>query len=202
MQLARLQTGLFGYKKDRVYQYIDTLSSEYSEQLDKTRGQYEQQIGELQKKIAELTQALEQSERENSEHRSRQMVVADAIMDAKRYAKQAKQETLQRENEARQELKDAFDKGQKEARAYLEAVERCRKEIADQLAQIDNALSERELEISDIIRQGARNAQTALGAGHSAEGSSVPAYADAQDNMDEQAAAPDPAQPLFVLQAK
>lgn len=119
MDLTNMKKGMFGYNKLAVSTYISNMESEHNQkiqdlqkagketeetlrgQIESLREKYEEEIQKLNEKIDELTNAREQSHRDND-------TIAGTLLDAKEYAQdlrnKADQNARERDEEHRQVL--------------------------------------------------------------------------------------------------
>lgn len=154
MQLIELKKELFGYRKSQVHHYVDELNADFSDRIDKLEAQHQRQLAALEQRNAELAAALERSEQENQRYHDSYHAIADSLIDAKTYADLEKHETQRRENEARGALKQTYEKGTREAQAYLSAVEACRDQLLRKISEIEQQLASNQRSLADMLDRG------------------------------------------------
>lgn len=139
MTLSDLKTGFFGYKKASVYQYITDLEEQFStklvekdEELKKVVEQYEQKLQRLEE---ELSEARKQFEAKKNE----QGVIADALIEAQRYAQQMRQEAEEKRREAQQSLEEETARQNQALERYRDQIRQLREAFAAMLNEMDAA---------------------------------------------------------------
>ena len=124
MKVEQLKRGLFGYRKQSVYRCIAEMEEGYSARLleQEERGkqeaeQYRQKIRDLEEKNRELCQ-------ERDQYKNKQMMIADTLLEARRYAEEEREETKKQEQKLRRILELAekkFETLEEQSSALLEA---------------------------------------------------------------------------------
>lgn len=142
MLLQELRRGLFGYKKDSVYQYVLYLNEKFNQKLSEKDFDTGRQIKELKDMIADLKFQLSIVKKENEEYTKMQVAVSNSIIDAKSYASQMKKETEDIEEDLRQKLKERYKEENKKLEEYSELVNKVRESIKSVLKEIDLKLEE------------------------------------------------------------
>lgn len=117
MQLENLKKGMFGYTKESVLRYISTMEEDFSAKLVERDVQSKKAAETYTRRIQELEAALDGLKKEYEAQQGRQLMIADTLLEAQRYAAQMKAETEQRELELRQQL-------EKEAARYHAELDR------------------------------------------------------------------------------
>ena len=78
MQIQEMKKGLFGYKKESVYQYVSALNEEFSQKLIEKDEKNEVLVKELRERTQALEAELERVKRESEDLRKKQLAVSDS----------------------------------------------------------------------------------------------------------------------------
>ena len=154
MTLGELKSGFFGYKKTSVYQYITSMEEKFSamlaakeEEAGKAAERYQQRIDALE---AELRQIKEQYEAQRSE----QLVIANTLMEAQRYAEKVKRETEQKRQEAQQRLEEAAAEKNRELEGYSKQIQDLRAQFLAALREMDDTAGQLEKRAEQLRESG------------------------------------------------
>lgn len=141
MQLSDLKEGLFGYRKDSVYQYIAALNESFSQKLQETEQKADEEIARWKKANVELEEELAKFKQESEAYKKIQFSISDSIIDAQNYAEQLKQEAQQKERQRRGELEEQFAQRQQQleqqAAQVEEQIEQRQQQLAQYAAQVE-----------------------------------------------------------------
>lgn len=169
MQLSDLKEGLFGYRKDSVYQYIAALNESFAQKLLEAEKRAEDEIARWKKANAELEEALAERKKESEAYKDIQFSISDSIINAQNYAEQLKQETQQKEQLLRGEMEEQIARRQRQLEQhavqveeqiaqrqqqleqYAARVEAFRGQLKALLQSIDGMLEQKQREAGDIV---------------------------------------------------
>lgn len=104
MTIKELKTGLFGYQKVGVCQYITDLEEQFAAKLAEKEEEARRAAEEYQKRIRALEEELQEARRDSDAQRADQLVIAGTLLEAQRYAGQLRQEAEQAKQEAQDRL--------------------------------------------------------------------------------------------------
>ena len=150
MRLEELKRGLWGYKKDAVFQYITEQEEAFSQKLMEKEVQAQQADQQAQARI----QSLERENRELREElgllRERQDQIAQAILDARASAEALKKESREREEEARAQVRQTLEKELGELDLYRQRVAALRESILGTMAGLEQKTVEMEQQVERL----------------------------------------------------
>lgn len=120
MRLDEIKKGFWGYKKESVCRYIAELEAEaLAKKNDEIR-----QIEEVaSRRIAELEESLRAAREENEAMRAEQACIADALIQAQKYAQQIRDEADEFEREAHDRVQARVDQQLRELEEYSAAAD-------------------------------------------------------------------------------
>ena len=154
MTLGELKSGFFGFKKASVYQYITNMEEKFSsmltakdEEASKAAEQYQQRIDGLEK---ELNQLREQYEAQRNE----QVVIANTLMEAQRYAERMKREAEQKQQEAQRQLEEASAVQNRELERYRGQIQQLRAHFITMLKDMDGTAGRLEEKMEQLQEPG------------------------------------------------
>ncbi len=152
MQIQEMKKGLFGYKKESVYQYVSALNEEFSQKLIEKDEKNEVLVKELRERTQALEAELERVKRESEELRKKQLAVSDSIIDARDYAAQLKSETRRREQALYDQMEARMSRENRRLDGYAENIGKLREQIKDVLEQFDEELKQAENKAGELMR--------------------------------------------------
>ena len=97
MRMEELRAGLFGYRKDSVYQLIASMEEDFSSKLMEKDTQHNRAMQDAQAKIADLETELRTLREEHLSGRKNQDMIAETLVDAQLYAQKLREESAARE---------------------------------------------------------------------------------------------------------
>lgn len=120
MRLDEIKKGFWGYKKEGVCRYIAQLEAEAQAKKDEEVRRLEEASG---RRIAELEDALRAAREENEAMRAEQASIADALIQAQKYAQQIRDEADEFEREAHDRVRASVDRQLRELEDYSTAAD-------------------------------------------------------------------------------
>lgn len=120
MCLDEIKKGFWGYRKEGVYRYIAQLEAEAQAKKDEEVRRLEEASG---KRIAELEEALRAAREENEAMRAEQASIADALIQAQKYAQQIRDDADKFEREAHERVRASVDRQLQELEDYSAAAD-------------------------------------------------------------------------------
>ena len=150
MEIDKLKRGLFGYKKESVYQYIASVEDDFSSKLLEKDDKIKKNEEIYLSKINKLEEELKEVKRQYEEQKGEKTVVAATLIEARRFAEQLKKETEEKENKALKEFENELSKKRKELKEYQEQIENLRKTIVSMLNETDGKIKNVENEIETV----------------------------------------------------
>lgn len=147
MELDKLQKGFFGYKKASVYEYLVSLEEEFSvklmekdQQMKKNEEQFLSRIGQMEEELKELRKKYDSQYKEQS-------MIADTLVEAKRFAEQMKKESTVKEEEARAQFEEQLQEKYQELKQYQGQITQIRNVLYKVLQEMDEQMQKMEQEI-------------------------------------------------------
>ena len=140
MTIKELKTGLFGYQKVGVCQYITELEEQFAAKLAEKEEEARRAAEEYQKRIRALEEELQEARRDSDAQRADQLVIAGTLLEAQRYAGQLRQEAEQAKQEAQDRLAEAVAQKERQLARYRGRIEELRVSLRTALEEsIDEA---------------------------------------------------------------
>lgn len=144
MKAAELKTGLWGYKKFSVYQYITALEEEFSAKLlekdQESREALEQERQRAQQLDRELNELRQQYESLKEEH----LLIANTLLEAQRYAEDLRSQTRAQEQAACQQLQEALEDRRAVLAQYDDRLGQLRALFRTMLQELDDSAAQME----------------------------------------------------------
>ena len=122
MRLEELKRGLWGYRKDAVFQYLAQQEEQFTQKLAEKDAQMEQARQQDLSRIQELERENRVMKEELTRLQGRQDQIAQAILDARSSAEALKAESQAREEEARETVRQALERDLAELAGYRDQV--------------------------------------------------------------------------------
>ena len=144
MKSENLRIGLFGFQKSSVFQYISAIEEEFSTKLMEKDAQTQKNDEQLLLRIRQLEEELSDVKEQFEKQKNEQMMVANTLLDAQRYAESLKKETEEREREAQQRLDNLARKKQQELEEYQVQIQHLRGMFHTLLSKLDGETHELE----------------------------------------------------------
>ena len=134
MRLEELKKGLWGYRKDAVFQYITQQEEQFTQKMAEKDAQMEQRSRQDRSHIQELEQENRTLKEELSRLRAQQDQISQAILDARSSAEALKAESRAQEETARETVRLALERDLAELAGYRNKIETLRQTIQAALA--------------------------------------------------------------------
>lgn len=146
MRLEELRKGLWGYKKDAVFQYISQQEEQFTQKMAERDAQLERMSRQGQSRIQELEQENRALKEELTRLRARQDQISQAILDARSSAEILKAESRAQEEKARETVRQALEQD-------LAVLESYRQQVADLHRAIRTAMKGLEQQAEEMEQQ-------------------------------------------------
>ena len=150
MEMKNLKIGLFGFQKDSVFQYISAIEEEFSTKLMEKDAQTQKNEEQSLLRIRQLEEELKDVREQLEKQKDAQMMIANTLLDAQRYAEYLKKETEEKEREAQRQLDDLAGKKQRELDEYQMQIQHIREILHSLLIKIDGEAQEMEQCVTTI----------------------------------------------------
>ena len=138
MNIENLKTGLFGFKKTSVFQYISEIEERFSEKLAEkdefartNEAQYRARVAQLEADLLDARQQLDAQ-------RNDQWMISATLLDAHRYADTLKKETEKTESAACRQLNDILRQKQLEIEHYAVQISELQAMFRELLRKMDH----------------------------------------------------------------
>lgn len=126
MRLDEIKKEFWGYQKEGVCRYIAQLEAEAQAKKDEEIRRLEEESG---RRAAELEEALRAAREENEALRAGQASVADALIQAQKYARQIRDEADEFGREARDRVRAGMDRQLQELEEYSAAADALKEQL-------------------------------------------------------------------------
>ena len=133
MRLEELKKGLWGYKKDAVFQYISQQEEQFTQKMAEKDAQMEQVSRQDRSRIQDLEQENHALKEELARLRAQQDKISQAILDARSSAETLKAESRAQEEKARETVRQALEQD-------LAVLDGYRQQVADLHRAIQTAM--------------------------------------------------------------
>ena len=150
MRLEELKQGLWGYKKDAVFQYISQLEDAFSQKMTERDAQVERIIQQDQARIRDLEQAARMLEEDLAPLKDRKEQISQAILDARSSAEVLRAESLAQEEAARETIRKTLERELAELSVYREKVAALREVIKTAMAGLEQEAEEMERQVEEL----------------------------------------------------
>ena len=151
MHLEELKRGLWGYRKDAVFQYIAQQEEQFAQKMAKKDAQMEQRNQQDSLHIQALEQENRALKEELARLRAQQDQISQAILDARSSAEALKAETRAREEEARETVQKALARELEELAGYQNQIETLRQMIQTVLERIEEQAKTLEEQVEELV---------------------------------------------------
>ena len=129
MHLEELKRGLWGYRKDAVFQYIAQQEEQFAQKMAEKDAQMEQRNQQDSLHIQALEQENRALKEELARLRAQQDQISQAILDARSSAEALKAESRAQEETARETIRQALERDLAELAGYRNKIETLRQTI-------------------------------------------------------------------------
>ena len=146
MRLEELKKGLWGYKKDAVFQYISQQEEQFTQKMAEKDAQLEQTSRQDRARIQDLEQENRTLKEELARLRAQQDQISQAILDARSSAEILKAESRAQEEKARETVRQALEQD-------LTVLENYRQQVTDLHRAIRTAMKGLEQQVEEMEQQ-------------------------------------------------
>ena len=150
MRIEELKKGLWGYKKESIFQYIAEQEETFSKKLLEKNTQLEQLSQQYQTRIEELEAVLRQSQAELSALRAKQDRISDALLEAQACAERMKMETQAREQAAQEAVRKTLSAEMAELDRYQAKIADLRRYLQQTLQELSKAADRMEQKAAEL----------------------------------------------------
>lgn len=142
MKREDLKSAFWGYQKLSVCQYITTLEEEFSAKLLEKEAEYQKILSQKQQNIQQLEEEVRTLRERCEAQQHEQLLIANTLMEAQRYAELLKQETEKREQELQAQLKAAAARQEHSLQQYDAQIQQLRETLRTMLEEMDRSAEE------------------------------------------------------------
>ena len=146
MRLEELKKGLWGYRRDAVFQYISQQEEQFTQKMAEKDAQLEQTSRQDRTRIQDLEQENRTLKEELTRLRAQQDQISQAILDARSSAETLKAESRAQEEKARETVRQALEQD-------LAVLEGYRQQVADLHRAIRTAMEGLEQQAEEMERR-------------------------------------------------
>ena len=150
MRLEELNQGLWGCKKDAVFQYISQLEDAFSQKMTERDAQVERIIQQDQARIRDLEQENRMLKEDLARLKDRKEQISQAILDARSSAEELRAESLAQEEAARETIRKTLERELAELSVYREKVAALREVIKTAMAGLEQEAEEMERQVEEL----------------------------------------------------
>ena len=150
MRIEELKKGLWGYKKESIFQYIAEQEETFSKKLLEKNTQLEQLSQQYQTRIEELEAVLRQSQAELSALRAKQDRISDALLEAQACAERLQMETQAREQAAQEAVRKTLSAEMAELDRYQAKIADLRRYLQQTLQEFSKAADRMEQKAAEL----------------------------------------------------
>ena len=144
MKSEKLRIGLFGFQKASVFQYISAIEEEFSTKLMEKDAQTQKNDEQHLLRIRQLEEELSDVKIQFEKQKNEQMMIANTLLEAQRYAESLKRETEEKEREAQRRLDNLAERKQQELDEYQIQIKHIREMFHTLLSKMDGEVQELE----------------------------------------------------------
>lgn len=142
MRLDELKTGLFGYKKNGVYEYVTSLEEEFSLRMTEKDAQAKKNEEEYQHKINRLEKELEELRHQYEAQKNQQLMIGSTLLEAKRYAASLMQQADLKKQKEYEEWENELSQKKQELNEYHAKIINIREMFCNLLTSMDKKTNE------------------------------------------------------------
>ena len=150
MRIDELKKSIWGYKVSDVCQYLSAVESRHAERIAELQEQAAQAEEQAQKRIGELEAELAALRRENEALLEKRQLTFDTLLAAQAYARQAREETRQHEEEARQKVADEAGRQMSELNDYAAKISKMRDDFRALLEELDGRTADVQMQLQEL----------------------------------------------------
>lgn len=150
MKKEELKTGFWGYKKFSVYQYITALEQEFSAKLLAQSEEHRNLLEQERQRVQQLEEELRTLRQQYEAYRSEQMLIANTLVEAQRYAEMLKAESEERKQEAAQQLEKEVARQNQELERHAANLNRLREQVRSLLQDMDGSAERLATEVENM----------------------------------------------------
>ena len=150
MRIDELKKSIWGYKVSDVCQYLSAVESRHAERIAELQEQAAQAEEQAQKRIGELEAELAALRRENEALLEKRQLTFDTLLAAQAYARQAREETRQHEEEARQKVADEAGRQMSELNDYAVKISKMRDDFRALLEELDGRTTDVQMQLQEL----------------------------------------------------
>ncbi|HIS75316.1 MAG TPA: hypothetical protein IAB51_00760 [Candidatus Merdivicinus excrementipullorum] len=150
MESKNLKKGLFGFQQASVFQYISDIEETFSAKLMEKDAQAQKNEEQYLLKIRRLEEELSDVREQFEKQKNQQVMIANTLLDAQRYAETLKKETEEKEQEARRKLTEQIERKQQEINAYQMQIQQIREMFHALLSKMDGETQELEQDAQTV----------------------------------------------------
>lgn len=143
MDITKLKSGFWGYKKSYVCEYIAEMNEQFSKKLMEVIKDYDRQIEELNAKINRL-------EAKNSSLQKECSDVAQVIVDARKFSNELRAKAEADDKEFRERNMDYNNEQMQRIHTYCMDIDKIRDSMRALIATVDKDLESKKEELSTI----------------------------------------------------
>lgn len=150
MRIEELRKGLWGYRKESIFQYIAEQEEAFSKKLLERDTQAGQLSRQYQARIEELEAALRQSQAELAALRAKQDRISDALLEAQACAERMKMETQAQEQAAQEAVRKTLSAEMAELGRYQAGIADLRRYLQQTLQEFSKAADRMEQKTAEL----------------------------------------------------
>ena len=151
MRLEELKKGLWGYKKDAVFQYISQQEEQFTQKMAEKDAQLEQTSRQDRSRIQDLEQENRALKEELKRFRERHDQISQAILDARASAETLKAESRAQEEKARETVRQALEQDLAVLEGYRQQVADLHRAIQTAMKGLEQQAEEMEQQTDDLL---------------------------------------------------
>lgn len=151
MRLEELKKGLWGYKKDAVFQYISQQEEQFTQKMAEKDAQLEQTSRQDWARIQDLEQENRALREELTRLRAQQDQISQAILDARASAETLKAESRAQEEKARETVRQALEQDLAVLEGYRQQVADLHRAIQTAMKGLEQQAEEMEQQADDLL---------------------------------------------------
>lgn len=150
MKLEELKTGFWGYKKFSVYQYITALEEQFSAKLLEKDEEHRQLLEQERQRVLQLEEELSTLRQQYEAQKNDQLMIANTLMEAQRYAELLKAQTDEQAQIAKQQLAEAVAQRDQDLQRYDARLQQLRDLFQSMLQEMDASSAQLVLELEHV----------------------------------------------------
>ena len=151
MRLEELKKGLWGYRRDAVFQYISQQEEQFTQKMAEKDAQLEQTSRQDRTRIQDLEQENRTPKEELTRLRAQQDQISQAILDARASAETLKAESRAQEEKARETVRQALEQDLAVLEGYRQQVADLHRAIQTAMKGLEQQAEEMEQQADDLL---------------------------------------------------